>query len=376
MDFSYSDDQVSLRELARKILEERATHERIKQVQAGEPGLDLELWAELAKANLLGVAVDEAHGGMGFGFLELCVLLHEVGRTVAPVPAWATLVLGALPLQRFGSAAQKEAWLPGVVSGEAILTAALTELGNDDLARPTTTARRDGASFVLDGVKICVPAAHLARRILVPARTADGQAGVFLVDPTAPGVTLERQLATSLEPQAKLVLTGVRVADDGVLGDPGRGAELLRWLDEHAAAALCALQVGVSERALQITAQYTTGREQFGRAIATFQAVGQRAADAYIGVESIRLATQQAVWRLAAGLPATDAVAVAKYWACEAGHAVGYTAQHLHGGIGVDVDYPIHRYYLWSKQIELTLGSAPQQLEKLGRRLAESPAAA
>jgi hypothetical protein len=285
-------------------------------------------------------------------------------------------VLGALPIQRFGSEAQKKSFLPGVVSGETILTAALVEPGNEDPTRPTTTARRDGGGWILDGTKLCVPVAHLAKRVLVPARTGDGQAALFLVDPKAPGVTLERQLATSLEPEAKMVLAGVRVAGDDVVGDPARSAELLRWLEEHATAALCAMQTGVAERALRITAQYTTGREQFGRAIATFQAVGQRAADAYIGVEAIRLVTQQAVWRLAEGLPAREAVAVAKYWACQAGHAVAYAAQHLHGGIGVDVDYPIHRYTLWSKQIELTLGSAPRQLEALGRWLAEAPAAA
>ncbi|HBZ72487.1 MAG TPA: acyl-CoA dehydrogenase [Deltaproteobacteria bacterium] len=375
MDFAYSEDQQSLRELARKILEDRATHERLKQVESSEDRVDRELWAELAKANLLGVAISEEHGGMGMGFLELCILLEEVGRTVAPVPAWATLVLGALPVSKFGSAEQQRRLLPAVVSGAALLSAALLEPGSDDLARPSTTARREGGVFRLEGTKLCVPAGPLARRILVPARTEGGGVGVFLLDPQAPGVTLERQHATNHEPQAKLTLEGAVVPAADLLGDPDSGAALVRWLEQHASAALCAIQVGVSERALRITAHYTTHREQFGRAIATFQAVGQRAADAYIDLEAIRLTMQQAVWRLAEGLPAEDAVAVAKFWASEGGHAVGYAAQHLHGGIGVDIDYPIHRYYLWSKQIELTLGCASRQLEQLGVRLAEAPAA-
>ncbi len=374
MDFSYSEDQSALRELARKILEDRATHERLKQIEASADAVDRELWAELAKANLLGVAIAEEHGGMGMGFLELCLLLEEIGRTVAPVPAWATLVLGALPVARFGRAEQQRSLLGGVVAGDVILSAALVEPGSDDPAKPATTARRDGDGWRLDGVKTCVPAAHLAQRILVPARVDGGGVGVFLLDPRAAGVTVERQRATSQEVQAKLTLTGARVAADDVLGDVRTGAEILRWLELHAVAALCAIQVGVSERALRITAQYTTGREQFGRAIATFQAVGQRAADAYIDVEAMRLTTQQAVWRLAEGLPAADAVAVAKFWAAEGGHAVGYAAQHLHGGIGVDVDYPIHRYYQWSKQIELSLGSASRQLAKIGADLAATPA--
>jgi alkylation response protein AidB-like acyl-CoA dehydrogenase len=374
MDFAYSEDQQSLRELARKILEDRATHERLKQVEATKDRVDHELWAELAKANLLGVAIPEACGGMGMGFLELCILLEEVGRTVAPVPAWPTLVLGALPLAKFGSAEQQRRLLAPVVAGELLLSAALLEPGSDDLARPSTTARRDGAVYRLDGTKLCVSVGHLARRILVPARTEGGSVGVFLLDPQTPGVTLELQHATNHEPQAKLTLAGATVASSDLLGDPNSGAALVRWLEQHATAALCAIQVGVSERALRITARYTTGREQFGRAIATFQAVGQRAADAYIDLEAIRLTTQQAVWRLAEGLPAEDAVAVAKFWAAEGGHAVGYAAQHLHGGIGVDIDYPIHRYYMWSKQIELTLGCASRQLEQLGLRLAEAPA--
>jgi alkylation response protein AidB-like acyl-CoA dehydrogenase len=375
MEFAYSEDQQSLRELARKILEDKATHERLKQVEATQDRVDHELWAELAKANLLGVAISEEYGGMGMGFLELCLLLEEVGRCVAPVPTWPTLVLGALPVAKFGNAEQRRRLLPAVVSGEALLSAALLEPGSDDLARPSTTARRDGAAFRLDGTKLCVPAGHLARRILVPARTEGGGVGVFLLDPKAPGVALELQHATNHESQAKLILEGAVVASEDLLGEPGAGASLVRWLEQRATAALCALQVGVSERALRITARYTTGREQFGRAIATFQAVGQRAADAYIDVEAMRLTTEQAVWRLDQDLPAEDAVAVAKFWAAEGGHAVGYAAQHLHGGIGVDIDYPIHRYYLWSKQIELTLGSASRQLERLGTRLAEASAA-
>ena len=374
MDFAHSEDQQSLRELARKILEDRATHERLRQVEGTADRVDHELWAELAKANLLGVAIPEEYGGMGMGFLELCLLLEEVGRTVAPVPVWPTLVLGALPVAKFGSAEQKRRLLPAVVGGEALLSAALVEPGCEDVTRPSTTARRDGAGFRLDGTKLCVSAGHLARQILIPARTEGGGVAVFLLDPKAPGVRLELQHATNHEPQAKLTLENARVSAADLLGDPNAGSALLRWLEEHAIAALCAIQVGVSERALGITARYTTGREQFGRAIATFQAVGQRAADAYIDLEAMRLTTQQAVWRLAEGHPAEDAVAVAKFWASEGGHAVGYAAQHLHGGIGVDIDYPIHRYYLWAKQIELTLGCASRQLEQLGARLAEAPA--
>jgi alkylation response protein AidB-like acyl-CoA dehydrogenase len=167
------------------------------------------------------------------------------------------------------------------------------------------------------------------------------------------------------------VLAGAKVDAADVLLAPTKDTAPLTWALERAAVGLAALQLGVAERALRITAGYTSTRKQFDRPIATFQAVAQRAADAYIDVEAIRLTTWKAAYRLDAGLPAAEAVAIAKVWAAEAGHRVAYAAQHLHGGIGFDTDYPLHRYYLWSKQIELTLGPASVHLARLGAALAE-----
>ena len=363
MDFAFAPEQEALRELARQVLEDHVTHERLKAIEGEPEWFDRETWEALARTKLLGTAIPEAHGGSGLGLLELCLLLEQVGRTVAPVPAWPTLVLGALPIAEFGSPEQRRSWLPGVAAGEVLLTAALVEPAADDPTRPTATARRDGAVWRLDGVKICVPAAHVAARILVPART-ERDTGLFLLDPRAAGVTIERQVATNREPEGRVSLAG---APAELLAG---GAASLEWLVERALVGLCAMQLGVAERALRMTAEYTTQREQFGRPIASFQAVHQRAADAYVDVEAIRLTTWQAAWRLAAGRPASREVAVAKFWASEGAHRVVYAAQHLHGGIGVDVDYPLHRYYLWSKQIELTLGSATRQLVRLGAELA------
>jgi alkylation response protein AidB-like acyl-CoA dehydrogenase len=363
MDFSLTPEQEALRELAGKILGDQVTHERLKAVEANADWFDRGAWEALAKAKLLGTALPEDSGGSGLGLLELCLVLEQVGRTVAPIPAWPTLVLGALPIAEFGTREQRARWLPAVISGETVLGAALVEPGGDDATRPATSARRDGAGWRLEGVKTCVPAAHLAARLVIPART-DGDVSLFLLDPRASGVTLERQVATSREPQARVTLAG---APAELLA---RGEASVGWLVERALVGLCALQAGVADRALRMTAEYTTSREQFGRPIASFQAVHQRAADAYIDVEAIRLTTWQAAWRLATGRAAAAEVAVAKFWASEGAHRVVYAAQHLHGGIGVDVDYPLHRYYLWSKQIELTLGSGTRQLVRLGARLA------
>jgi alkylation response protein AidB-like acyl-CoA dehydrogenase len=375
MDFSFSEDQQALYDLALQIIGDHAAHERLKQVEAESDWFDRQLWSELARAKLLGVALPADAGGSALGLVELCLLLQAVGRHCAPIPAWPTLVLGALPIAQFGTPAQRRQFLPPVARGDMILTAALADTGSENPFEPTVTARRDGAGWRLDGIKMCVPASHLAARILVTARTAADAIGVFLLEPDAAGVQRERQQTTEGEPQFLLRLSGAAVAGDAVLGDPVRGRDLLKWLVDRALVGLCAMEVGVVERALRMTAEYTSTREQFGKPIAKFQAVAQRAADAFIDVEAIRWTTWEAIWRLAHGLPADDEIAIAKFWVGEGGHRVVYAAQHLHGGIGVDLDYPLHRSYLWSKQIELTLGPATQHLARLGAALADAPLA-
>ncbi len=375
MNFSFSEDQQALGDLAVQIIGDHATHERLKQIEAEPDWFDRQLWSELAKANVLGVAVPTECGGSGLGLVELCLLLQAVGQHCAPIPAWPTLVLGALPIAQCGSPAQRRELLPAVARGEAILTAALVDTESENPFEPTVTARRDGGNWRLDGTKMCVPAAHLAARIVVSARTAADAIGVFLLDPRATGVQCERQQTTEGEPQFLLRLSGAAVGADAVLGDPTGGRSLVTWLVDRALVGLCAMEVGVVQRALRMTATYTSTREQFGKPIAKFQAVAQRAADAFIDVEAIRWTTWEAIWRLAQGLPAADEIAIAKFWVGEGGHRVVYAAQHLHGGIGVDLDYPLYRSYLWSKQIELTLGPATQHLARLGAALAEAPLA-
>ena len=372
MDFALNEEQEAVRDLAKQILEGHVTQERLKEVEAGSERVDKRLWAELARANLLGIGVPEDVGGNGLGLVELFLLMEQAGRTVAPVPLVPTLVLGALPIAEHGTAEQRRRYLPRVVAGDLVLTAALVEVGSEP-TQPVTTARRHGAGWRLDGVKVCVPAAHVAGRVLVPAATGEDTVGLFLVDPTADGVRAEDQQTTSYQPEQRLELDGVVVPAEDVLGDPEDGGPVLDWLLERATTAYCAVMVGVCEESLRLTAEYIKTREQFGRVIASFQAVGQRAADAYIDTEAIRLSAIQAAWRLASGLPAAEEVAVAKFWAADGGQRVVHAAQHLHGGMGVDRDYPLHRYFLWAKQLELTLGGATTQLRHLGALLASEP---
>lgn len=374
MDFTPTEDQQSLVALAARILGDRATPVRFAELETAGDWLDTDLWSRLAEAGVVGAALAEDVGGAGLGLTELALLLEQVGAHVAPVPLLETVLCAALPLDAFGTQAQRERDLPDVAAGRALLSAALVESGRDDPRRPVTAATPDGNGLRLTGTKTAVPFAEQARRLVVPASTADGRVVLALVEPGATGVVVRPQTSTHGQPLGEVELTDVVVAPDDVLAGPERGAEVLDWLLDRAVTGVAATALGVSGRALALSAQYTTERVQFGRPIATFQAVGHRLADAYIDVEGMRLTLLQAVWLLDSGLDARSEVAVAKWWAAEGGHRVAHAAQHVHGGVGVDVDYPLSRYFRWSKHLEISLGAATAQLLHLGARLAAEPA--
>lgn len=372
MNFDFTEEQISIRVLARGILEREMTAERIKAVESGERWFDSELWRKLADAGLLGIAVPSELGGMGFGLLETCTLLQEIGRAVAPVPALPTLLLAGLSLAELGTHAQKERWLVPMAAGESILTAALLDGDSTDPMRPAARARRRGSTWVLEGRKKLVPAADLAQRVLVPAVTSEGS-GIFLLDPRAEGVVLTRNGASTGEPLFDLELSRARADSGDVLaGDARGGAEKVGWLYPRALIGACAMQLGVSERALEMTARYVCERVQFGVPIGSFQAVQHRLAEAYIDLEAMRWVTWRAAWKLERGESAMREAIVAKFWAAEGGSRIANAAQHLHGGMGADLDYPVHRYFVWSKALELGFGAAAPQLAALGRDMART----
>jgi acyl-CoA dehydrogenase len=372
MDFNLTEAQQAIGDLAAQIFEGRATVERVKEIEASDERMDRTLWHELAKANLLGVCLPEDMGGSGFGIVELCLVLEQQGRRVAPVPLLHTVV-AAMAIAEFGASAQRQAWGPGVAAGAVVLTSALAQQGSNDPYRSSVVARPDGSGgWLLDGIKISVPAATVADRILVPAKVGSGSAddsGIFLVDPSAPGVQIEPAVTTNREVHGHVTLAN---APAEALGPIGSGA--VRFLVERTLAGLCALQVGVAEEATRFAAAYTSERVQFGKPLSVFQGVALKGADAYIDTEAMRATLWQAAWRLSEGadpLGTAMAIEVAKWWAAEGGHRVVHIAQHLHGGMGADIDYPVHRYFLWGKQIEVMLGAAPQQLARLGQQIAE-----
>ena len=371
MDFNFTDDQKAIRELAYQIFTDRASDEFMLAFSRTDATYDEQLWGTLAEQGLLGIAVPEAAGGSGLGLVELCLVLEEQGRRVAPVPLYASLILGGLPIAEFGSAQQQQRYLEPLATGCARFSAAIADVGMNAAMTTTVTASRETQGWVLNGTKAVVPDGAVANFILVPAEDADGLQSVFIVDTSSAGCNLEAvSIGLSGERAAHLVLDNVSVDNDTLLGNPGQGQEILAWLEQRANIGHCALQVGVTEAAMRRTAEYLGERKQFGVALGTFQALAMRMADSYIDVEAIRSTYWLALWRLDEGLDARAEVRAAKWWACDAAHRVVSTSQHLHGGIGADVEYPIHRFFLMAKQISYSLGNASKQLEKLGQLLA------
>ncbi|MDP5181865.1 acyl-CoA dehydrogenase family protein [Blastococcus sp. BMG 814] len=368
MDFTLGEELRAVRDLAREIFADRATPERARVVEAGEDRIDEQLWAELAKAGLVGVAVPDTDGGAGLGLGGLCVLLEEQGRVVAPVPLWPAVV-GALAVAAHGSPEQRGRLLPGAVDGSLRLTLALEEFAGTEPARPGCTAEPDGERWRLTGTKAVVPSPFGATAVLVAAGTEQGP-GLFLVAPDADGVQWQAAETTTHDRSGHLHLDGV-VGE--ALGTPGTG--VLDAVLERASVALAALQLGVAQGALAYAAAYVREREQFGRPLGTFQAVQHQLADCYIDIDALRVTLWQAVADLEDGAPDAGAAAlVAAWWAGEGGLDVVHRVQHVHGGIGVDTDYPVHRHFLWGKQLAGTLGGPSAVLARLGTALAAGTA--
>jgi 3-oxocholest-4-en-26-oyl-CoA dehydrogenase beta subunit len=373
MDLAFSDEQTELRDLSRRILSERVTPERLTELEADDAAVfDRDLWRELADAGLLGAGLPSAHGGGDAGLLGLLPVLEELGRHVAPVPFVPTVVQAALTLVDHGTDEHRSTWLPRIVAGAAVLTAALEEPGGLEPTDPRTIAVPEEGGYRVTGEKHAVPYGAEADRILVPAASGDGLV-LLLLDPVTEGVTITAQVATNRQPVATVELTGALVPSGDVLATPGVAAAAVRELVERGAAAWCAVQAGICQSSLRAISSHTAQRHQFGKPIAEFQAVAQRAADAYIDAEMVRLTARQAVFRLARGWPATPEVHSAKFWAGDGGMRVVHAAMHLHGGLGVSTDHPLHRRFLWAKQVEHSLGTPTRELARLGRLLAEEP---
>ncbi|MFJ9625306.1 acyl-CoA dehydrogenase family protein [Streptomyces sp. NPDC101181] len=386
MDFTPSEEQSAARGLAARIFGDRSTHERLS---AAGTGTDAALWKELCVAGLPAAVED-------VGLLGLVLLLEEQGRTTAQVPLAATCVYGVLAVAAHGTAEQRERLLPGLGDGTAVATGALP-------ARGGVRAAENGALY---GAVPWVPWLRDATHVLV----ADVDRALWLVEAGAPGVTAEPVETTAPWSAGRLALDGVRGErlGDGVGGECQADA-VRGWLrgdtttgkpphteprepsctgpvrpvrhgpDAYAAVlaaariAFAGLQAGVCAGALARAVHHTVTREQFGRPLSTNQGVLLRAADAHMDTEAIRVTAYEAAWRYDEGLDHAAQALTAAWWASEAGRRVVHAVQHLHGGTGADLDHPVHRHFLWGRQLDAYLGCGGEVLEELGLLLAAAP---
>jgi len=365
MDFTKPEAAQDLSGLVGTIVDAVCTPQHQRELDGLDQRLDTMLWSKLIDADILSTAAPESIGGGGFGVLEQTAILTALGRQIAAVPYLESVVLGAGALARFGSPELQQAWAAPAVAGQKVLTVALDgEWGQGPVQ---ATASDDG--FRLTGTRTQVPFGPVADAFLVLAETHSGTA-VFLVSAGDPGVSVTALETTGQNSSGELELADVEVGSDRMVGD----GEVVAWLASTRAVGLTAFQLGVLERALELTADYARTREQFDRPIGSFQAVSQRLADGYIDIKGLRLTCEQASWRLSEDLPADVEVATAAFWAAEAGHRVAHTTVHVHGGVGIDTDHPVHRYFITAKQTEFALGGATAALRVIGRDLADAPA--
>ncbi|MER5450138.1 acyl-CoA dehydrogenase family protein [Streptomyces sp. NPDC002766] len=375
MDFTFTEEQQAAAEAARGVFAGVAPDTvPSPSLVAGAVADDFDraLWARLAEADLLSLLLDARYGGAGLDAIALCLVLRESGKKLARVPLLEHSAAAAA-VQAHGGEELRSALLPGAARGEPVLTVAAHGRTGHDPAELAVSARRDGDDWLLDGVQTAVPWAHNADFVLLPARTAADRTLLAVVPAGHEGVVLAEQVSTSGERLGELRLDSVRVAARDVMDGDGAW----EWLRDLVTTGTCALALGLGERVLAMTSEYAGKREQFGHPIATFQAVAVQAADRYIDLRAMEATLWQAAWRIASGapgaLPASGDVAVAKIWASEGVRRVVQTAQHLHGGFGADVEYPLHRYHAWAKHLELSLGPAAAHEEALGDLLAAHP---
>ncbi|MGA5474044.1 acyl-CoA dehydrogenase family protein [Streptomyces arboris] len=382
MDFTFTEEQQAAVEAARAVFSGVAPDS--VPSPALTPGavaedIDRRLWGELAGSDLLGLTLSEEYGGAGLDPVALFLVLRESAKVLGRVPLLESCAV-AMTVERYGESGLAAELLPRAARGELVLTAAANGRTGHDPAELAVTARPEGSEaapsgWVLDGVQSAVPWAQAADLIAVPAHTGEGRAVLALVDPARRGVTLADQVSTSGERLAEVRLDGVRVEARDLIDAPGAW----EWLRDLLTTGTCALALGLGERVLAMTAEYTGKREQFGFPVATFQAVAVQAADRYIDLRAMEVTLWQAAWRLSTGaggpLPPAGDIAVAKIWASDGVRRIVQTAQHLHGGFGADTDYPLHRFHAWAKQIELSLGPAAAHEEALGDLLAAHPLA-
>jgi alkylation response protein AidB-like acyl-CoA dehydrogenase len=359
-----------LKKSAQDFLKKQCDKTVVKELEESETGFNKKLWKNMAKLDWMAIIIPEDYEGVGWSFLDLAVLFEEFGRSAFNGPMMCN-TMGTLAIMEGGTDDQKSKILPNVASGKMILTMANDEPSIAyDHSYIEVAATKTDKGYEINGTKILVPYATIADKMLVSTRTSGAPGDkegitVFMVDPKSQGITLAPIKVTGGEKQFKADFDNVAVSVDDVIGEMDKGLSIVKNVIEKITAVQCAEMVGGAECGLAMTADYTRERVQFKRAIATFQSVQHRMSDMFVFVQCARWTTYQALWRLSEGMSAGREIAIAKIMTNTAVREVAFSAQQLHGGMGVDLDYDLHWYYTRAKNFELKYGTTPAQNELL-----------
>jgi alkylation response protein AidB-like acyl-CoA dehydrogenase len=375
MDFGFNADQEMLRAIARKFLDNECTSEFVRARMAEEAGFTEEFWTKLAEQGWLGLVYPEQYGGAGLGFVDLTVLMEEMGRAVMPGPFISTVLLGGQAILEAGSDAQKKEWLTKIAEGQARVTLAWTEpSARWDAGGVTTTAKASGGGFTLSGTKLFVPDAHVAQALVVVARTTESKnaedgISLFLVPTSAKGVSIT--LLPTMDQTRKLSevkLDNVSVPASALLGARDGGWAPLARVVQRATVALCAEMCGGAQKVLDMTTEYAKIRIAFGKPIGSYQGVKHKAADMLVDVENAKSLTYYAAWAVDENVPeAALAASMAKAYASDAFRKVAGAGIQLHGGIGFTWEHDLHLYFKRAKSSEFTFGDATYHREKVAQ---------
>ena len=375
MDFNLSEEQEMLRTSARDFLDDKCPKSFVREMEVDEKGYTPELWQEMAGLGWMGLAFPESYGGSGMGFIDLAILLEEMGRACLPGPFFSSVVLGGFTILDAGSDTQKQKYLPDIASGRSIFTLALTETNAwYDAASIAATATPDGDNFVIEGTKLFVPDAHVADHLLCVARTEqspNSEEGltVFIVDTSSPGLSRSALKTISGDKLFEVVFDKVKVPKENILGQPGKGWEIVQRIIERGAIAKCCDLTGGLQRVLEMTLDYAKERQQFDRPIGSFQVIQHYCADMATDVDSTRFCTYQAAWMLSEGLPCRREIAIAKAWAGEAYERVVTLAHQIHGAIGCTIDHDLQFYTKRGKAAQLSFGDGDYHRETVAQQM-------
>ena len=375
MDADLSEEQEMLKTSAHDFLAKECPKKLVRELDESEKGYSPKSWRKMAGLGWMGLVFPEEYGGGDGSFVDLAVLLEEMGYNILPGPFFSTVVFGGLPILAWGSEEQKKEFLPKIATGNMILTLALTEptAGYDAASVETKAVARDG-NYVINGTKLFVFDAHVADYFLCVARTKEGENAedcitVFLVDAKNPGIECTVLPTLARDKQCEIILDNVSVPKGNVLGERDRGWPIVKDMLQKATVAKCAEMVGGAQAALDMAVAYAKERIVFDRPLGSFQAIAHYCANMATDVESSRFITYEAAWRISEGLPATKEVSMVKAWVSEAYGRVTLLAQQIFGAIGFTMDHDIHLYYRRAKTAEIMFGDSNYHREIVAQQL-------